>query len=326
MEERNLVERTERSTPLAIGQFGEQALDIVKEASLLTPDNMEALVEMREELQHTWEHKQMWRTECEIRNSVLVDTKFPTPDAKYWQAVREQDVFFGELVRLSYEYRKLQQDLKIAEAEKMELEDKLAKAQEEDSPEYVLIKLEAEIEKQKIDLDEKIFQVKNMQLAARDRMREIKIWSKVKEELEPHLQYGIESPNDHQHMSYFLRFHNMVRNNLVTGGFKGSSVGEINNMIGQYEQLMKDPANSELVDKLELAEAKAELEEQKRRLIEGLGYDPNAAGTIGQIAPPSQEKERSRPVLDFVSKKKQAGFVPAPRAPKQKPNALEVDQ
>lgn len=71
---------------LTIGQFGNQALEVIKGASLLTSDNLEALAEMREELQHGWEHKQMWRTECEIRNSVLVDSKFPTPDSKYWQA------------------------------------------------------------------------------------------------------------------------------------------------------------------------------------------------------------------------------------------------
>lgn len=121
-------ELTERKIPLAIGEFGEQALDIVKSASLLSSDNINALAEMREELQHTWEHKQMWRTECEIRNSVLVDTKFPTPDAKCWQAVREQDVFFNELVRLSYDYCKLQADLKILEAEYIELDELLGKA------------------------------------------------------------------------------------------------------------------------------------------------------------------------------------------------------
>ena len=42
----------------------------------------------------------------EVPVSVLNDIKFPTPAAKYWQAMREQNVMFQELVMLSYEYRK----------------------------------------------------------------------------------------------------------------------------------------------------------------------------------------------------------------------------
>jgi len=191
-----MTEKKDDNKALTMGQFSAQALDVVKNASLLSEDNLKALTQMQEELQHTWEHKQMWRTECEIRNSVLVDSKFPTPDAKYHQAVREQSVFFTELVRLSYDYRKLQQDVKIIEAKKMELEHALQEAIEKDAPKWEILQLEARIEKQKIKLDEKVFAAKNMQLAAQDRMREIRIWSKVKAELEPHLKCSKDDPNE----------------------------------------------------------------------------------------------------------------------------------
>lgn len=287
---------------LTIGQFGRQALDVVKSASLLVEEDIEALANIRDELQHTWEHKQQWRTECEIRNSVLVDSKFPTPDAKYWQAIREQDAFFSELVRLSYDYRKFQQDIKIAEADKMELEEKLSCAISETAPEYKIIKLQAQIDKASIELDEKVFQVKNMQLAARDRVREIKIWSKVKSELEPHLQFGVDNPNGHQSQSYLLRFHSMVRSNLVTGGFAGSSVGEINNILSQYENLIKDPANAEVVERLGLQEAKEELEEQRKTLILSLGYDKSAASSVGHILPPLAAQIENKIVTDHFKR------------------------
>jgi hypothetical protein len=43
--------------------------------------------------------------------SVLDDVHFPTPDAKYWQSVREQSVHFSELIRLSFDYRRLLVDI-----------------------------------------------------------------------------------------------------------------------------------------------------------------------------------------------------------------------
>ena len=47
----------------------------------------------------------MFRTETEMRISVLNDLKHPTPGAKYWQAVREQNVFFEQMIFLSFDYR-----------------------------------------------------------------------------------------------------------------------------------------------------------------------------------------------------------------------------
>jgi hypothetical protein len=68
----------------------------------------------------------MFRTETEMRFSVLSDNKYPTKAAKYWQSVREQNTHFENLVHLSFdarknevEIKKLQRDIK---KEKDELE------------------------------------------------------------------------------------------------------------------------------------------------------------------------------------------------------------
>ena len=52
------------------------------------------------------EEKQMFRTETEMRFSVLSDNKYPTKAAKYWQSVREQNTHFENLVHLSFDARK----------------------------------------------------------------------------------------------------------------------------------------------------------------------------------------------------------------------------
>jgi len=41
-----------------------------------------------------------------MRFSVLNDMKYPTPASKYWQCVREQNVYLENLMTLSFEYRR----------------------------------------------------------------------------------------------------------------------------------------------------------------------------------------------------------------------------
>ena len=67
----------------------------VKEFKLLIP-----------ELKDTWKKKQVFRTETEMRFSVLSDNKYPTRASKYWQCVREQNTHFENLMHLSFDARK----------------------------------------------------------------------------------------------------------------------------------------------------------------------------------------------------------------------------
>ena len=73
---------------------------------ILSEDEVKDFKAMGAELKDTWDKKQMFRTETEMRISVLNDLKHPTPAAKYWQAVREQNVFFEQMVFLSFDYNK----------------------------------------------------------------------------------------------------------------------------------------------------------------------------------------------------------------------------
>ena len=56
--------------------------------NLLDPNDVKAFKEMTAELRDTWTKKQVFRTETEMRMSVLQDMKYPTKAAKYWQCVR----------------------------------------------------------------------------------------------------------------------------------------------------------------------------------------------------------------------------------------------
>ena len=183
---------------MEITKYAYEAIVSVRQTGFLEQEDLSCLEKLHDELQDTFQKRQMWRTETEMRVSVLNDLHFPTPAAKYWQAVREQGVFFENLAVLSFDYKR--NEVKIRK-----LKRDIAKIKKFDDPEEQEIALE-EI---RIDLEEAEFKQKNMQVAARDRVREIRLWSKIKAEMvaqDP--TFDTENVNSHQLVSYGLSFAN----------------------------------------------------------------------------------------------------------------------
>ena len=168
---------------------------------------------MVEELRDTWTKKQIFRTETEMRFSVLNDMKYPTPASKYWQCVREQNVYLENLMTLSFEYRRNEVKIKKLQEKLLTEEDALKK------------------ELYQIDIDEKNFSKASMQLTARDRMREIKLWSKLKKEADDGT-FDKEDVNTHQLESYHKIMIN--RKDTLT---PGSSQPEVFNVLGQLQTI-----------------------------------------------------------------------------------------
>ena len=181
--------------------------------NLLDPEDVKQFKGLTEELRDTWTKKQMFRTETEMQFSVLNDAKYPTKAAKYWQCVREQNVFLENLMTLSFEYRR-------AEVKIKRLQEKLEK--EEDSLKKELLQ---------IDIDEKTYQKASMQLVARDRMREIKLWSKFKKKFNDG-SFDTKDVNTHQLNSYHLTMKNKAE--TLT---QGSSQPEVFNVLGQLQSI-----------------------------------------------------------------------------------------
>ena len=181
--------------------------------NLLEPEDVNIFKEMTGELRDTWTKKQMFRTQTEMEFSVLNDAKYPTKAAKYWQCVREQNVFLENLMSLSFDYRR--NDIKIKRLEKKV-------AEEED---------ELKRELAQIDLDEKIYGRASMQLTARDRMREIKLWSAYKTKYDDG-KFDTKDVNTHQLESYHL-----VMKNKAETLTQGSSQPEVFNVLGQLQSI-----------------------------------------------------------------------------------------
>jgi len=190
--------------------------------NLLEKEDLSAFKGMVDELRDTWTKKQMFRTETEARFSVLQDNRYPTKAAKYWQCVREQSSYLDNLMALSFDYRR--NDAKINWLEK-----KIDK--EEDD--YKLTKY-------KIDLDEAIFGKASMEKVARHRMREIKMWSKLKKELNDG-SFNDKDVNQHQLESYGMQYHEKAKTLNAN-----SSEAEIFNVMGQLQSLQRIKASGEL--------------------------------------------------------------------------------
>jgi len=181
--------------------------------NILEPEDVSVFKEMTEELRDTWTKKQMFRTETEMSFSVLNDAKYPTKAAKYWQCVREQNVFLENLMSLSFDYRRTEVKIK-------RLQQKLE--QEEDPIKKELLQ---------IDLDEKVYSKASAQLVARDRMREIKLWSKFKKQFDDG-SFDTKDVNTHQLNSYHLTMKNKAE--TLT---QGSSQPEVFNVLGQLQSI-----------------------------------------------------------------------------------------
>ena len=191
--------------------------------NLLDPEDVKEFKAMTAELRDTWTKKQVFRTETEMRMSVLQDMKYPTKAAKYWQCVREQNVFLENLMSLSFDCRR-------SEAKVKWLEKKI----ETEEDEYKL-------EKYKIDLDEARYGLANMQLVARDRMREIKLWSTLKIEFDDGT-FDTKDVNRHQLESY----HQIMKNKAQTLT-SGSSQPEVFNVLGQLKSIERVKKSGEMI-------------------------------------------------------------------------------
>ena len=184
----------------------------VKEFKLLIP-----------ELKDTWKKKQVFRTETEMRFSVLSDNKYPTRAAKYWQCVREQNTHFENLMHLSFDARKNDVEIEKLRAKIKKEKDKLEK------------------QLLQIELEEKVYSKASMELVAKHRMREVATWSKLKKEFHDG-SFDDRDVNTHQAQSYKIRLEHQKA--TLT---PGSSQPEVFNVLGQLDTLNRVMKDGELL-------------------------------------------------------------------------------
>ena len=196
-------------------------------SGILDVEDVKEFKSLIPELKDTWKKKQMFRTETEMRFSVLSDNKYPNRASKYWQCVREQNTHFENLMHLSFDARK--NDIEIEQ-----LKVKITKEKN---------KLEKQL--LQIELEEKIYSKAQMELVAKHRMREVATWSKLKKEFHDG-SFDDKDVNSHQAESYKIRLEHQKA--TLT---PGSSQPEVFNVLGQLDTLNRVMKDGELLPKHE---------------------------------------------------------------------------
>ena len=180
---------------------------------MLKKEDNKFLKELKKELEDTHNKAQIYRTETEMRYSVLNDGTFPTPAGKYWQCVREQNVFYMNLREEAFAYRKLLVEIK-------KLEKKLAKERDE---------LEQEL--LEIELEQRLWEKQERERNGADRVREIEHWSRIKKELDDG-SFDTKDVNVHQKETLKLQLQERAKNLTP-----GSSQGEMINVLGPLKTI-----------------------------------------------------------------------------------------
>ena len=173
------------------------------------------LEDLKNELEDTRNKRQIFRSETQMRYSVLNDGVHPNNASKYWQCVTEQNVMYENLVLLSFNYRELEIKIKKAEIELENAEDPLDK-------ELCQIKLE------------RLFWNKaDSERIGKDRVREIRKWSELKAEFDDGT-FNTEDAYVEQDDILRMRLENR-RASLTPG----SSQAEVLNVLGPLTTINK---------------------------------------------------------------------------------------
>ena len=185
---------------------------------VLSKEQNKELTELKQELKETVEKNQIYRTEIQMRYSVLQDGKQPTNAAKYWQCVREQAAMYDELTRDSFAFRNLMIDL--------------------DEAKHKLSKESDEFEKRRLEvkIDELEFNKNTILRIGKDRFREIKLWSKLKKEFD---DGSFDSTNVHE-FDVQKEAHQIRLENRAVTLTNGSNQAEVLNVVGPLATMSEE--------------------------------------------------------------------------------------
>ena len=189
----------------------------IKQSLVLESEDLQRLQDLVPELKQAVATRTMFRTPTEARFSVLNDLKHPTPAAKYHQAKLEQVVMFGNLMTLSFDYREALIDL-------AEAEEKIKSAQG------------FELERLKVKRDRLTYKLAWMRSEAKERFREIEMWSRIKAQLESAASFDHDNKDTEELQGLAIRY----MQELPAALRAGKDVGGAVNIIAQAATMLAE--------------------------------------------------------------------------------------
>lgn len=188
--------------------YSNEGLSIIKASQFLKEEDISFLLDNKSSFQEMFEKKKIWRSSVDMRVSVLNDVKFPDKASKYWQCLKECDAFYNYLIELSFDFRRNKVKL---ESLKRTLENC-----SDDLKSELLV----------IDIEELEYIISNQTKQAEERVREIKEWLILMEQLDDG-SFNTQNIEKSQLLSYaasFLKKY-MINKDSITGAEKTNLVG-----------------------------------------------------------------------------------------------------
>ncbi len=162
--------KNENIIPLTEQSISNDIIQYVNTFQLLEREDKEFLAKNKEHLGKVMMNTFMWRTDFQKR-SIISDNYHPTLHSKFHQAILEQKVQFTEAVRLAKDF-----ELKKIEIEKLRLD--LEELKDDNQKRFVIKEKELQV---KIQYEE--FELQEMKIAMQYRMKEVKNWISIQNEL-----------------------------------------------------------------------------------------------------------------------------------------------
>lgn len=143
-------------------------VEVVKNYPIMKENDVKFLQENSAHLAAVVENTHMWRTDSQ-KKSIIADTYHPTYHSKFHQSILEQKVQFEQALYLAKDF----------EMKKLEIEELACDLEELTESKRDLIKNK----KIQIEIQFKQYELKNMQIAMKYRMDEVKGWQAIQNEL-----------------------------------------------------------------------------------------------------------------------------------------------
>ena len=230
--------------------FEKQDLDFLKQ-------NKESIAKV---YKNTW----MWRTDAQKR-SIVSDFFYPTVHSKFHQAILEQKVQLDQALQLArdYENAKLDRELMILEIEELKEVIDL-----KNFSNFNKKKKEIELKKKEIALSFKDYDIANMKNTLTYRMKEVKGWQKIENELIEIMKTNGYSEEDiwnkeaGEIVTNFFTFLNMY-----LGVNQSTDSAEVNNLTSLAHHGIKEAIQSGMIQKLI-----PQCTEPQKQALKKLGY------------------------------------------------------
>jgi hypothetical protein len=154
-------------------------LETVRGIDVMPEADMKYLEEHKEHIAKVFQNTQIWRTDTQ-KQSIISDVYHPTVHGKFHQAILEQKVQADQLFVLAKDF----------ELKKLDIEEKLLDLKDlKETPRDIIKGRRLEVE-----LKYMHYELKQMQIAVKYRMDEIKGWKVIQDEL---LEQMKEMPEDY---------------------------------------------------------------------------------------------------------------------------------